>query len=151
MNTLTAIPPAGNLPRASALAALVVVAMLALGACTPVIHAVKEPAAPDHVHDELTVAQEIEMRAIVAEALTEYFAEPDRQYFAEPDRQHFDYLWHTPPPAIPIVYLDERATFPAAERIPRGLEFAPVADLNDAARTAAPVQVAYNTAPEWAK
>ena len=148
MNTLTASPPAGNrsarnLPTGTALAALVVVAMLALSACSPVIHAVKEPV-PDHAHDELTVAQEIEMRAIVAEALT--------KYFAEPDRQHFDHLWQEPPTAIPIVYLDERATFPAAdERIPRGLEFAPVANLNDAALTAAPVQVAYNTAPEWAK
>ena len=148
MNTLIAIPPAGNrrarnLPTGTPLAALVVVAMLALSACTPVIHAVKEPAAPDHVHDELTVAQEIEMRAIVAEALTEYFATPDRQ--------HFDHLRHTPPTAVPIVYLDEQATFPAAERIPRGLEFAPIADLNDAALTAAPVQVAYTAAPEWAK
>ena len=144
MRTLTAIAPAGNLPRACALAALVVVAMLALSACTPVIHAVKEPV-PDHAHDELTVAQEIEMRAIVAEALT--------KYFAEPDRQHFDHLWHTPPTAIPIVYLDEQATFPAAERIPRGLEFASIADLNDAALIAAPVQVAYTAAPapEWAK
>ena len=147
MNTLTANPPAGNrrarnLPTGTALAALVVVAMLALGACTPVIHAVKEPV-PDHAHDEVTVAQEIEMRAIVAEALT--------KYFAEPDRRHFDHLRHAPPTAIPIVYLDERATFPAAERTPRGLEFAPIASLNDAALTAAPVQVAYNTAPEWAK
>ena len=145
MRTLTAIAPAGNLPRACALVALVVVAMLALSACTPVIHAVKEPAAPDHTHDELTVAQEIEMRAIVAEALT--------KYFAEPDRQHFDYLRHAPPSAIPIVYLDEQATFPAAEHIPRGLEFASIADLNDAALIAAPVQVAYTAAPapEWAK
>jgi len=147
MNKLTAKPPAGNrrarnLPTGTPLAALVVVAMLALSACTPVIHAVKEPV-PDHAHDEVTVAQEIEMRAIVAEALT--------KYFAEPDRRHFDHLRHAPPPAIPIVYLDERATFPAAERIPRGLEFAPIADLNDAALTVAPVQVAYNTAPEWAK